>query len=226
MGVYECQAKGIRIFVMEIRWLGQSCFVVTSGPHDVYFEPFPGLAHPKAKEDGSTVVTFSHAGVLRQHRDEWGTNAHLLEGPGEYEIAALAFRGVPTPMTARDGARVVNTVYVLEAEGISVCHLGTLSGTLSSPALQAIGNVDVLMVPAGGPGVLPVDAAATVVRSVEPDIVVPMHYVAAGGDDGMGPIPKLLKELGVGTPDPLPRLTVTRSNLPEEMKVVLLRPVP
>lgn len=207
---------------MEIRWLGQSCFVVTSGPHDVYFEPFPGLAHPKAKEDGSTVVTFSHAGILRQHREEWGAAAHLLEGPGEYEIAALAFRGVPTPM----GARGINTVYVLEAEGVSVCHLGTLSGTLSTPALQAIGNVDVLMVPAGGPSILPGDAAAAVVRSVEPDIVVPMHYVTGGGADGMGPIPQMLRELGVTAPDPLPRLNVTRSNLPEEMKVVLLRATP
>jgi len=208
---------------MEIRWLGQSCFVVTSGPHEVYFEPFPGLAHPLAKDDGSTVVTFSHAGVLRQHREEWGANAHLLEGPGEYEIAALAFRGVPTPMTGRDGARTTNTVYVLEAEGVSVCHLGTLSGTLSTPALQAIGNVDVLMVPAGGPGILAADAAAAVVRAVEPDIVVPMHYVSGGGADGMGPIPQMLKELGVSAPDSLPRLNVTRSNLPEEMKVVLLR---
>jgi L-ascorbate metabolism protein UlaG (beta-lactamase superfamily) len=208
---------------MEIRWLGQSCFVATSGPHDVYFEPFPALAHPKAKDDGSTVVTFSHAGVLRQHREEWGANAHLLEGPGEYEIAALALRGVPTPMTARDGSRTINTVYVLEAEGISVCHLGTLTGTLSSAALQAIGNVDVLMVPAGGPGILATDAAAAVVRAVEPDVLVPMHYVASAGTEGMGPIPQLLKELGVSAPDPLPRLNVTRSNLPEELKVVLLR---
>lgn len=210
---------------MEIRWLGQSCVVVNSAPHDVYFEPFPGLAHPKAKDDGSTVVTFSHPGVLRQHRDEWGASAHLLEGPGEYEIAALALRGVATPMTARDGTRGVNTVYVLEAEGVSICHLGTLSGALSTPALQAIGNVDILIVPAGGPGILSVDAAAAVVRAVEPDIVVPMHYVSGTTGDGIGPIPQLLKELGVSPPDPLPRLNVTRSNLPEEMKVVLLRPV-
>lgn len=211
---------------MDIRWLGQSCLVVTSGPHDVYFEPFPGLAHPGAKDDGSTVVTFSHAGVMRQHRREWGANAHLLEGPGEYEIAALAVRGIPTPITGRDGTRGINTVYVLEAEGVSVCHLGTLSGTLSTQALQAIGNVDVLMVPAGGSGILPVDAAAAVVRSVEPDVVIPMHYVNSSANDGMGPIPQMLKELGIPPPDPLPRLNVTRSNLPEEMKVVLLRPTP
>jgi L-ascorbate metabolism protein UlaG (beta-lactamase superfamily) len=82
------------------------------------------------------------------------------------------------------------------------------------------------MVPAGGPGILPVDAAATVVRSVEPDVVIPMHYVASSANDGMGPIPQMLKELGVKPPDALPRLNVTRSNLPEEMKVVLLRPSP
>ncbi|MBM3958712.1 MAG: MBL fold metallo-hydrolase [SAR202 cluster bacterium] len=208
---------------MEIRWLGQSCFVVTSGPHDVYFEPYPALSHPKAKDDGSTVVTFSHAGVLRQHRQEWGQAAHLLEGPGEYEIAALAFRGIPTPLTARDGSRSLNTVYVMEAEGISVCHVGTLAGTLATSALQAIGNVDILMVPAGGPGIMPVDSVASMIRAVEPDIVIPMHYVASAGQEGIGPIPVLLKELGVTPPDPAPRLSVSRSNLPPEMKVVLLR---
>ncbi|MBI4306338.1 MAG: MBL fold metallo-hydrolase [Chloroflexi bacterium] len=211
---------------MEIRWLGHSCFLVTSGPHEVYFEPYAGLEHPKGKEDGSTVVTFSHSGVLREHRNEWGKFAHLLEGPGEYEIAALAFRGIATPMTNRNGTRGLNTIYVLEAEGVMVCHMGVLTGKLATPALQAIGNVDVLMMPAGGPGVLGVDEAASVVRALEPDIVVPMHYVASAGPEGMGPIPQLLKELGVSAAEPAPRLNVTRNNLPEELRVTVLRPSP
>jgi hypothetical protein len=39
------------------------------------------------------------------------------------------------------------------------------------------------------------------------------------------PVEKFVKELGAGAPEPLEMLKISKSNLPEETQLVLLKPV-
>lgn len=90
-----------------------------------------------------------------------------------------------------------------------------------------MGEVDILLVPVGGSETLDATRAVEIIGLLEPRIVIPMHYqhpdltptLAATLD----PVEKFLKEFGVSVPEPLEMLKVSKSSLPEETQVVLLK---
>jgi L-ascorbate metabolism protein UlaG (beta-lactamase superfamily) len=69
-----------------------------------------------------------------------------------------------------------NTIYTYEINNIKVCHLGDLGHELSQEQIKSIGQVDVLMIPVGGVFTINSEEAIRVVNSINPKIVIPMHY--------------------------------------------------
>src|SRR4029077_5649434 len=62
-----------------------------------------------------------------------------------------------------------------------IAHLGDLGHPLNDEQLAAIGSVDVLLVPGGGPYTLDARMATRVVDQLRPRLmVVPMHYKTDG----------------------------------------------
>ncbi len=209
---------------MDIRWLGRSTFQIQSGASTIVFDPFPRAPRPQVRAEGTTVVTSSHDDPDRIDVGPWRSFAHVLEGPGEYEIGGLAFRGIPVPREDPEHARAVNTVFVLEAERMTVCHLGPLKEQLSAQARQMVGPVDILIVPANGEGVITSEDAAAAIRQIDPKIVIPMYYGKNGRGADSPLVKRLVSEIGVAAPEPQPRLSVGRGSLPAEFRVVVLRP--
>ncbi|MCH8222225.1 MAG: MBL fold metallo-hydrolase [Chloroflexi bacterium] len=208
---------------MDIRWQGRSTFEVTSGAQKILFDPFPGAPKSKVAGEGPIVVTSSHQDAAHIETSPWRKTAKILEGPGEYEISGLALRGIPTPRSDEASARATNTVYVLECENLSVCHLGQLRDTLSSQAQQALGNVDILIIPAGGADTIGPEEAASTIRALDPRVAIPVYNGDQKGAAAEQALARLVAEIGVTASDPQPRLTVSRSNLPAELRVVILR---
>src|SRR5437764_14122149 len=70
-----------------------------------------------------------------------------------------------------------NTIFRFELDGVRVCHLGDFGQrALRDEQKEAIGEVDVLFVPAGGEPTIGGGAAAGVVGAIGPRLVVPMDY--------------------------------------------------
>ena len=67
-------------------------------------------------------------------------------------------------------------LYLLEAEGLRVAHLGDLGCILDADQLDALGRVDVLMLPVGGYYTIDAEQARTVMEQLDPRITIPMHY--------------------------------------------------
>ncbi|HEX8751978.1 MAG TPA: hypothetical protein VF731_01065, partial [Solirubrobacterales bacterium] len=65
--------------------------------------------------------------------------------------------------------------------------------------------------------------AAEVVRQLEPRYVIPMHYAIPGLKLKLDPIDRFLKEMGVTSSEPQPKLSVQKSSVTEyDTKVVVL----
>src|SRR5205823_7270756 len=74
-------------------------------------------------------------------------------------------------------ARGPNTIFCFSLDGLRVCHLGDFGQPGLRPEQRgAIGAVDVLFVPVGSGPTIGGEAAAALVRSLAPRLVVPMHY--------------------------------------------------
>jgi L-ascorbate metabolism protein UlaG (beta-lactamase superfamily) len=70
-----------------------------------------------------------------------------------------------------------NTIFILEMDGLRLAHFGDLGHVLTPEMLQAIGPLDIAIIPVGGS--YTIDAATQVVSQLNPKLVVPMHYKIA-----------------------------------------------
>ncbi len=213
---------------MEITWYGHSCFRLTERNFAaVVTDPFDsksiGYGPLKLKAD---IVTVSHDAPGHNFTDGVKGFSHTIDGPGEFEIGGVFITGVQTDSGSnnhkkkKDAAR--NTLYVFDYDGITVAHLGDLQQVPSQAEIEALGTVNVALVPVGGGGGLNAAKAAEVVSLLEPNLVVPMHYSTPAVKVSLESLNKFLKEMGLGKTEAQPSLKVTRSGLPEETRVVVL----
>jgi L-ascorbate metabolism protein UlaG (beta-lactamase superfamily) len=208
---------------LDVTWLGQSCFRLRGKSAAVVTDPFPPALGPKLRLEGN-LVTVSHPHENHSHVQSV-KDAYVIEGPGEYEVAGVTVRGLPTYHDGQQGAEHGrNTVYVIEVDEVRVCHLGDLGHALDDRALETIGNVDVLLVPVGGGTTLDGAKAAEVCRQVEPRYVVPMHFGHPALRTELAPVGRFLNEMGVPESEPQSKLTVQASSAEAETKVVVLEP--
>ncbi len=168
---------------MKLTWYGHSCFLVETAEGSAVLDPYapgsvPGLTLPPLRAD---LVLCSHG-----HRDHGHAQGVTLTG----ETPALRVETLDTWHDDKGGAlRGPNTVHILEAEGLRLAHLGDLGHMLSREQIQALGRIDILLIPVGGHYTIGPETAAEVVRALRPGITVPMHYRGAGfGYDVIGPV--------------------------------------
>jgi L-ascorbate metabolism protein UlaG (beta-lactamase superfamily) len=206
---------------MEITWLGHSFFRLRAREAIVAIDP---VARKGAAKVAADIVLVSHPHEGHNGRDAVAGSPRFVTGPGEYEIKGVSIVGVQTAHDGEGGRRRgSNTAWIVQLEDVNVCHLGDIGHTLTEQQREAIGEVDVLLVPVGGHNTINAVQATEVVTSLEPKIVIPMHYGTGDGDDSaLAPVDHFLREQGVSTAEPQARLQVTRSALPEETTVVVL----
>jgi len=207
---------------MDITYLGHSSFKLKGKEASVITDPYSnetGLKYPKVEAD---IVTISHEHTDHNNFKAVGGEPKIINGAGEYEIGGVSIFGVPSYHDEKGGEeRGRNTIYVINVDGVNVCHLGDLGHKLTAEELEEIGTVDVLLIPVGGVFTIDAAGAVEVVSQLEPSIVIPMHYKTEGLKYELGPVEDFLKEIGT---EPLKdsKLTVTPATLPEAMQVVLL----
>jgi len=147
----------------------------------------------------------------------------VVKGPGEYEISGVLIIGIATSHDGERGKkRGKNTVYLMEIDEISVCHLGDLGHVLTGEQVEEIDNVDVLLLPVGGVSTINAPVAAEVVRQLEPKAVIPMHYQTPALSWELEPVERFLKEIGAKEVNSQPKLSLTKSSLPASTQVFLL----
>jgi L-ascorbate metabolism protein UlaG (beta-lactamase superfamily) len=212
-----------RIRVMEISWLGYSCFRLKGKNLTVITDPCPpGLGYSLDKLS-ARVVTVSHSHANHSYTKGIGGEYRLLNRPGEYEIGGVLIIGISAFHDAENGAAWgKNTIFTIEVDDVTICHLGDLGHPLSSNQIEELGNVDVLLVPVGGGTTIGASQAAAIVRSIEPKIVIPMHYKTLTLTKELDSVDKFLKEMGLIEAVSQPRITITKASLPPPIQVIVL----
>ena len=210
---------------MEITWYGYSCFRITErNSASVVTDPYNkkiGLTEPKIKAE---VVTVSHEAPGHSNT-KIIKGARIITGPGEYEIGGAFITGVNTSNNKDKVDQIQsNTAYLIAYESANVCHLGDINNIPSQTHIEALGTVDVILVPVGGGQGLNAAQAAEIISIIEPAIVVPMHYKVPKLKPKLDPLSRFLKEMGLSRPTAETSIKVTKSSLPDETQVVILEP--
>lgn len=187
---------------MDLQFYGANCISLThKGSRIIIDDNLADLgAKSVTKADDVALFTGAHASATQPAR-------LTFDSPGEYEVSDISVIGIPARAHIdEDGHNATMFKLVVGDHGVLVT--GHIYPELSEDQLEAIGIVDVLVVPVGGSGytVDPV-GALKLIKAIEPKLVIPTHYA----DKALNfPVPQqelsnALKELAME-----PKETVTK----------------
>jgi L-ascorbate metabolism protein UlaG (beta-lactamase superfamily) len=224
---------------MEITWLGETCVRLRGREGTVVADAYRSVAGPTGRGLTADICTYSHAetaapwapveasaarignSILGVAAPTSLEAAFLIDAPGEYEVHEVLVTGVRTYRDdVRGRERGVNTAFVFELDGLDVIHLGDIGHVLTEQMLGEIGSVQVALVPIGG--ALGTARAVELITGLGANLVVPMTV----GDEPQAALDRFLKEMSVTDPQPVQRLTVSISTVPQETTVAVLEPRP
>lgn len=219
---------------MDIQWHGLSCFTLKGKNGTLVTDPYDrqaaGLKLPKLSAD---VVVANSDFEFRGDMKELGKEVRIFDWPGEYEAKNIIVQGISAydrPREKEEGKkdtaqRVI--IFTIQIDGFNVCHLSNLGHKLTPEMLEAIGDVDILLVPIGGSGCLDAKKAHEVMEQLEARIVIPMYYKVPGMKLPLAEIEGFLKEVGLHAPVSEKVLKLqSPSNLPQEQtEFKILEPV-
>lgn len=160
--------------MFDIEYKGGNGIVVTTKKTSLVIDPKVSLVGLKDLSVKDAVELATEARFLLNDP----AARLVLEGPGEYEVGDFSIRGVAAQRhidTEQDEKRA--TIYRIEVGDVRIALLGNIDATLSDDQLEALGVVDILLVPVGGGGyTLDATSAATLARHIGPKVVIPIHY--------------------------------------------------
>lgn len=199
---------------MVISWLGDAGIRIQTKETVILIDPPSASTGLKPTKQVANIVALTQAE---------GTDAKSVAGepfminsPGEYERQNVFVYGIELP---DDNGRVH---FRIEAEELSLGHLGSLNMKLDNGQLAAFEGVDILFVPVGGKTVLDADAAATLISQIEPRIVIPIQHKCSGST-GYADVSAFLKEMGAKSAEATDKLKIIKKDLPaEETRVEVL----
>lgn len=224
------EAYFVTLWFMEITYLGHSSFLIRTQKATLVTDPFDssiGISFPTVSTD---IVTVSHGHSDHNNSAAVGGNPIVFDLPGEYEKQEVRITGIPTYHDKNQGKlRGKNTMFKIDAEGISILHCGDLGHALDNELQEEIGTVDILMVPCGGTHTISAEEATKITRDIGPLLVIPMHFSHKKLDQErfgeLTPVDDFLAKLGAMGAEPVKKLKISASELEgENMKVVVMEP--
>lgn len=215
--------------MVKITYFGHSAFLLESAAGTrIIIDPYrPGayggaLRYAAIAEPADAVVA-SHA-----HDDHGATDTipgepQVFVHPSEAQVGSWHVKGVDVYHDDEGGkSRGRNTVIVLDDGDLRIAHLGDLGHVLSEAELQAIGQVDVLLVPVGGHFTIDHQQAAKVVESISPRVVIPMHFKTDKVDFPIKPVESFLSTQATVRREAGPTIELSRASLPPTRTTIVL----
>lgn len=163
---------------MKIKWLGHSCFLITSqAGTKILTDPFDskvGYAPPVVEAD---IVTTSHNHYDHNYILAVKGEFKHLDRAGIYALHGIGITGISTFHDEVLGAkRGNNIIFIFDVDGLRICHCGDLGHIPAPEQLAAIGRIDILLIPVGGTYTVNADEAVQAVGLLKPQVTIPMHY--------------------------------------------------
>lgn len=207
---------------MQIQYFGLSSFKITTKEATVITDPFhkdSGLTPPRGAAD--IIILAQKNKSLYSAISGISGEPFNISDPGEYDIKGVTVTGIPLKQEDK-----YVTVFLIESEDLRILNLTHIKDfNMSEDEIEALGEIDILILPVGGNTVLSASAASKVVNEIEPKVVIPSHYKMPGLIVDVDAVDKFIKEMG-GKKEEMEKLTVKKKDLQEEgTKVVVLEPL-
>jgi L-ascorbate metabolism protein UlaG (beta-lactamase superfamily) len=170
---------------MKIKWFGVACYLITSESGlRIIMDPYEKDPKGKVKHavvtEYADIVTVSHEHGDHNHTAEVQGNPVIVRGLGRHLVKGIEIEGYASFHDKVGGAqRGPNTIFCLTVDGVRICHCADLGHIPDDETVKAIGAVDVLIFPTGGPPqTVELEEAVIIWDKIKPKVVLPMHFLS------------------------------------------------
>lgn len=163
---------------MKIEYLGHSAFRLTfSNGKTLITDPYTHVGYELPKDLTADIVTVSHGHFDHNYTAAIQGNFALADKPQVYAFDGITVRGVACKHDNQGGTlRGENIAFVVQADGITLCHMGDIGEEVREEFIQKLGKIDVLLIPVGGTYTIDYMGAKAYIDAIQPKLVIPMHY--------------------------------------------------
>jgi L-ascorbate metabolism protein UlaG (beta-lactamase superfamily) len=203
---------------MDLQFYGANCLSVTHKSARIIIDDNLAELGSKSITKPDDVVLFTaHPQDLKARLS--------FDSPGEYEVSDISIIGIAAQAHVDEPDKLNATMFKLVFGDQSILITGHIYPKLSDEQLEAIGHVDVLIVPVGGNGyTVDPGGALQIIKAIEPRLVIPTHYA----DKTLKfPVPQqdlaqVLKELAMEPKETVAKLRLKPNELTDVTQLVVL----
>lgn len=207
---------------MEIEYKGANAITIKTSESFIVTDPKLSLNGLKDIKTAEAIELVTDKRFMINE----GQEKLIIDGPGEYEVSHISITGVAAQRHS-DADGTDATMYRLVVSGYRIALIGHIIDSLSEDQLEALGTIDIVIVPIGGSGyTLDAHGAAKVVKALDPKVVIPVHYADTSikYEVPQGELDPFIKELGTVQHDTLDKLKLKAgSSLAEVLTLVELK---
>jgi L-ascorbate metabolism protein UlaG (beta-lactamase superfamily) len=157
---------------MEIQYYGANCVrMVTKKAAVTVDDNLQDLGLKSITKKGDIAL---FTGVHGQVTEEVKL---VIDHPGEYEVSDTSIHAIAARAHIDEAGQKTTTMFKIIGEDVRVAIVGHIYPDLTDAQLEALGTVDILVIPIGGNGfTLDPIGALKIIKEIEPRVVIPTHY--------------------------------------------------
>lgn len=210
--------------LMHISWHGQYTLKFQIGETTLVIDPYaPSVGLRPFRSQADAVALTWPQNPEHSHLAAIQGEPKILAGPGEFALYNFSLHAIPW----RDSEGQQRAIQRWTCENMCLVNLASLNRELSDEELKEVEkkDIDVLLLPIGGGNALTTDQAIKTITTLEPRMVIPIHFALPGLKEKLDSVKEFADNFGVKTSQAEKKIIVKGSKLPsEEMHVVLLIP--
>ncbi|MGM0607627.1 MAG: MBL fold metallo-hydrolase [Candidatus Muiribacteriota bacterium] len=202
---------------MNIKWYGQSCFLITINNFKIVTDPFGNVVNYTLPTVKPELITVSH------YHDDHADSEFLKKAPvldfntpffKKNKIEINGFKSFHDKCKGKERGK--NFIFKFNIDTLSIIHLGDLGHNL--PKTMENTSCDILLAPFGGFYTIDGYKSYEIAQKLNSKILIPMHYKTEWIDFDL----KKLQDYNLSF-EKLPELNISdKSLLPDKLTLIKL----
>jgi L-ascorbate metabolism protein UlaG (beta-lactamase superfamily) len=205
---------------MDIQFYGANCISIATKQGRVVIDDNLIELGKKSIAKADDIALYSGA-----HGEPSQPAKIVIDQPGEYEVSGISIYGIAARAHMDEEKQKTATMYKIIADDMRILVCGHMYPELTDAQLEAIGMIDVMLVPVGGNGyTLDGIGALKIIKKVEPKIVIPTHYDSGGLQYivPQQPLEQAIKALAMEPKATIPKLKLKSIDFEDLTQLVIL----
>lgn len=205
---------------MELQYYGGNCLrIATKKAQIVVDDNLTDLGLKSITK--STDIALRTTTLIAEKEAQFTTGL-----PGEYEVADVVIHGIAARSHMDEQGKTSATIFTISSGDLKLVIIGHVYPELFEDQLEAIGMVDIAVVPVGNSGyTLDGLGALKIIKQIEPKVIIPTHYAdkALKYEVPQVELKEALKSLGIETSETLDKYKPKVSDLTDNTHLIVLK---